>query len=122
MSSDIMRYVGGAVPTGRRVPQVNFLLGLMSVPTSEVSQACDWTGYDMIIVEAMFYSNVMATIAVPVDYFAATTSTARVIIVDPVNSQRFEVRQNGDGYAYVKGAQAADSRYGIRVYGLLLGE
>ena len=122
MSNDIMRYGGRYPQPEGRVPQCNLLLGLMSIPTSEISQACDWAGYDLIVVQAMWYSNVVATIAVPVDYFASTTSTARVIIVDPVNSQRFEVRQNGDGYAYVKGAQAADSRYGIRVFGLLLGE
>ena len=122
MSSDIMRYVGGAVPSERRVPQVNLLANEMSISTTARSVECDWTGYDMILVEAMFYSNVMASIMVPLDYFAATTSNARVMIWDPVNSQRFEVYQNGSGYAYVRSNQTADSRYGVRIYGVLFGE
>ena len=122
MSSDIMRYVGGAVPSERRVPQGNLLANEMSISTTARSVECDWTGYDMILVEAMFYSNVTASIMVPVDYFAATTSNARVMIWDPINSQRFEVYQNGSGYAYVRGNQAADSRYGVRIYGVLFGE
>lgn len=122
MSSDIMRYVGGAVPTKRRVPQVNLLANEMSISTTARSVECDWTGYDIILVEAMFYSNVTASIMVPVDYFAATTSNARVMIWDPINSQRFEVYKNGDSYAYVRANQAADSRYGVRIYGVLFGE
>ena len=122
MSSDIMRYVGGAVPSERRVPQVNLLANEMSISTTARSVECDWTGYDMILVEAMFYSNVVATIAVPVDYFAATTSNARVMIWDPINSKRFEVYKNDDSHAYVRGNQTADSRYGVRIYGVLFGE
>lgn len=122
MSSDIMRYVGGAVPSERRVPQINLLANEMSISTTARSVECDWTGYDMILVEAMFYSNVMASIMVPVDYFAATTSNARVMIWDPINSQRFEVYKNDDSHAYVRGNQTADSRYGVRIYGVLFGE
>ena len=122
MSSDIMRYVGGAVPSERRVPQVNLLASEMSISTTARSVECDWTGYDMILVEAMFYSNVMASIMVPLDYFAATQSNARVMIWDPVNSQRFEVYKNDDSHAYVRANQAEDSRYGVRIYGVLFGE
>ena len=121
MSSDIMRYVGGAVPTERRVPQVNLLLDMTAAPTSAISRPCEWSGYDMILVEAMFYSNVMASIMVPVDYFAATTSSHRVLISDTYTSQMFDVYQNGGDSVFVK-ANSSVSNTGVRIYGVLFGE
>lgn len=121
MSSDIMKYVGGAVPTERRVPQCNLLLSMSSVPTSAVSQPCEWSGYDMLLVEAMFYTNVMASIIVPTDYFSITHNTRRVMISDTDNSQLFAVYQNGGDSVFVE-ARSSVPHTGVRIYGILLGE
>lgn len=120
MSSDIMRYVGGAAPTGRRLPQVNLLLDMTDAPTSSISQPCEWSGYDMILVEAMFYTNVMASIIVPADYLSITNNTRRVMISDTDNSQQFEVYQNGGDSVFVR-AKSSVPHTRVRVYGILLG-
>ena len=122
MSSDIMRYVGGAVPSERRVPQSNLLMTRMGIGTTAISISCEWSGYDLLIVCAMFYGNVMASVVVPGDYFAGTTSGGRVTVTDPANNRRFEVWKNGDDAVYAKIVSSPDSAFGVRIYGVLFGE
>lgn len=122
MSSDIMKYVGGAMPSSPRVPQVNLLASVMSVPTTARSVECDWTGYDMILVEAMFYSNVVGSVIFPVDYFAGTSTSRKAIVEDALNSRRYGVYQDGTGRVYVEGSASAGANYGVWIYGVLFGE
>ncbi len=94
------------------------LLNAKNVPTTATSYATTWKGYDYLLVCATFYSNVVASVLVPGYYFDSTTSTARVIITDPVNSRQYDVYKDGDNGIFLKGSAAAGAAYGVAVYGM----
>lgn len=90
-----------------------------SVPTTETSYSCAWSGYDLLIICAVHYSNTRGTIVVPVTYFAETNSSARPVVYDPSVNVGYEVYKNGDDAVYIK-AGATDSARGVRIYGVKL--
>ena len=123
MSSDIMKYVGGAMPSSPRVPQVNLLASRQYISDeTNISVECEWAGYDALIVCATFGSNIEASVVVPVAWFAETTSTGRVLVTDPENTKRYGVWQNGSSHVYLRGAHPAAAHCGVQIFGVLFGE
>jgi hypothetical protein len=44
------------------------------------------------------------------------------MVTDLANDRRFEVLKNGDDAVYAKIVSSPDSAFGVRIYGVLLGE
>lgn len=105
-------------PIDRQRQYIQKLLDVKSISTTVTSYATTWKGYDLLVFECMFYSNVMDSVVVPGSYFATTTSSARVFVKDSLHNKYFEVYQDGESGIYVKGGQAADATYGVCIYGL----
>lgn len=98
--------------------KTDLLLDEKSIGTTATSYACAWSGYDLLIIACAFYSNIMDTIVIPVSAFAATTSSGRPFVADSIHGKNFEVYKDGTSSVYIKGGQAADATYGVRIYGV----
>lgn len=98
--------------------QIDEILDEKSIPTTATSYDCEWGHYDALVICAMFYSNVMATIFIPTSYFRATTTTLRPIVYDPVNSRRFDVYKADNDSVYLVGFSTPGAAYGVRIYGV----
>lgn len=98
--------------------KTDLLLDQKSIGTTATSYSCAWSGYDLLIIVCAFYSNFMDTIVIPVSAFAATTSGGRPFVADSIHGKNFEVYQDGASSVYIKGGQAADATYGVRIYGV----
>lgn len=122
MSSDIVRYGGRSPQSEGRVPQCNLLLSMWPVPTTAISRPCEWSGYDLLIFEAVSYYNITGSVVVPSDYFAETTASVRVLVTDPINNKHYQVYQNGSSAVYVLGNETAEQGRGVRIYGIIFGE
>lgn len=90
-----------------------------SVPTTETSYPCAWSGYDLLIICAVHYDNTRGTIVVPVTYFAETYSSSRPVVFDPTVNVGYDVWKNGNNAVYIR-AGATDSARGVRIYGVKL--
>ena len=90
-----------------------------SVPTTETSYSCAWSGYDLLIICAVHYGNTRETIVVPVTYFSGTNSGSRPVVYDPYAKSGYDVYKNGNNAVYIK-AGATDSARGVRIYGVKL--
>lgn len=120
--SDVLRYGRKTPGTARMRRAFDQIMDAKNISTTASSYDCNWDDYDALVVCAMFYSNVMASVVVPAGYFSETSSTFRVLITDPENSRRYGVWKNGDGAVYAKTESgAAGANYGVRIYGVNLG-
>ena len=84
------------------------------------SFSCAWKTRSILIFNLCFYSNHLATVVVPQDYFDNTTSTRRIIIsghYDANNLTVVEVYKNDDTHIYCK-LITNSANIGIKVYGL----
>ena len=120
MSKSKFRYGGGGGSTGQE-PRIVNLMEKTNVSTSATSVSCYWTGYDLLVFEAVSNGNINGTVVVPPDWFAATTASVRVLVTDPINNKHYQVYQNGDSSVYILGNEAAASGRGVRMYGITFG-
>jgi len=90
-----------------------------SVPTTATSYPCAWSGYDLLIICAVHYSNTRGTTVVPVTYFAETDSNSRPVAFDTSANFGYDVYKNGNNAVYVR-AGKTDSTRGVRIYGVKL--
>ena len=100
----------------------DLLLSQLNVPATATSYACDWANYDILIINGMFYGNTVSSYVVTKDYFNGTTSGGRVMVIDPVNSnRRYAVykKDNENIYALTESGTPG-AAYGIRIYGVKL--
>lgn len=98
--------------------KIDLLLDEKSIGTTATSFPCLWSGYDLLIIACAFYSNIMNTIVLPVSAFTATTASGRPFVADSIHGKNFEVYRDGTSSVYIKGGQAADATYGVRIYGV----
>lgn len=90
----------------------------LGVPTTPTAYACDWQNYNFLIISALQYGNVRATIVMPYVEFYATSSGRRPQIVDGLDtSVQYAVYQNGSGSIIVV-TNSTNSAYGISIYGV----
>lgn len=89
-----------------------------NVPTTATSYNCDWTDYDALSFEMLFYDNVREQITVPKSYFNTTFAGGNLQMTD--GSRTSVIYKNGNNAVYMSmGAQEASR--GIRIYGIKLG-
>ena len=120
--SDVLRYGRKTPGTAKMRRAFDQIMDAKNISTTASSYDCNWDDYDALVVCAMFYSNVEASVVVPTDYCSETNSARRVQISDPVNSRRYDVYQNGDAAVYAATTSgAAGANYGVRIYGVNLG-
>lgn len=98
--------------------QIDEILDERSIPQTATAYDCDWYHYDALVICAMFYTNVMATIFIPTSYFRASGSTLRPIVYDPVNSRRYDVYKVDNDSVYLVGFSTPGAAYGVRIYGV----
>lgn len=100
----------------------DLLLSQRNVPTTATAYACDWASYDILIINGMFYSNTVSSYVVTKDYFNDTTSGGRVMVIDPVNSnRRYAVYKKDDENIYaLMESGTTGAAYGINIYGVKL--
>ena len=100
----------------------DLLLSQFNVPATATAYACDWANYDILVINGMFYSNTVSSYVVTKDYFNGTTSTARVMVLDPVNSnRRYAVYKKDDENIYaLMESGTTGAAYGINIYGVKL--
>lgn len=100
----------------------DLLLSQRNVPTTATAYSCDWANYDILIINVMFYSNTVSSYVVTKDYFNGTMSTARVMVLDPVNSnRRYAVYKKDDENIYaLMESGTTGTAYGINIYGVKL--
>lgn len=88
------------------------------IPTTATSYSCDWSRYRFLIIEAIYYNNVTATIVVPKEYMSATTSGYRVQLYTLSNTNVYwNIYKNGDSAVYIL-ASAAAANHGVQIYGV----
>lgn len=95
------------------------LLDQKSIPTTPTSYSCDWSGYDLLIVCAVWYENIRASIVVPANgYFDQTASNKKIYIADAASNRTYGVYKDGDNAVYAYEGGSADPIYGIKIYGI----
>ncbi len=103
--------------TQRRIT-CDTILDIKSVPTSFTSYSCAWSGYDFLLLCAMYYGNIRVTILEPISDFAISSNGRRPLLADAALA--YEIYQNGDSAVYVK-ANQTQTDYGVKIFGIKLG-
>lgn len=98
--------------------KADLLLDQKSIGTTATSYDCAWSDYDFLIIACAFYANIMDTNVIPVSVFDTTTSGARPFVTDSIHGRNFEVYKDTATSVYIRGGQAADAIYGVRIYGV----
>lgn len=86
--------------------------------TEATSYSCNWSEYDLLIICAMFYGNILETIVVPNFYFSTTNSNRRVKINNVENSRRYSVYKNGNNAVYILADQSEKEAFGVQIFGV----
>ena len=104
--------------TAATVPTVTNILDVKNIPTTAKSYECDWASYDLLIINATQYTNIMESMTIPVSYFNTTYDGVRPILKNTVHDRIYYVYKNGDSAVYIQAGQSASDIYGIRIYGV----
>lgn len=90
----------------------------LGIPTTATAYDCNWQNYNFLIISALQYGNIRASIILPYVEFYATSSGRRPQITDSYQGSIFyDIYQNGSGSIYVR-SNATDSTLGISIYGV----
>ena len=98
--------------------QIKQILRVSNIPQEATSYSCDWSSYDLLIIEALFYGNVTESYTIPVSYFKSTDSGSRPIITDSIYNRSYEIYKNTSSSVYIYAYQQESNGYGIRIYGV----
>lgn len=88
------------------------------IPTTATSYSCNWSRYRFLIIEAVYYNNITATIVVPKEYMSVTSSGYRIQLYTQHNTSVYwNIYKNGDSAVYIN-ATAEDTNHGVQIYGV----
>ena len=79
---------------------------------------CNWNLYHFIIVQAIFYGNVLNSILIPTGWFSTTSSGNRILLNNPSNDMTHAIWQNGTDSIMVT-ASSTQANFGFRIYGFI---
>lgn len=93
------------------------------IGTTYKAYECDWQNYELITINVAYYSNITASITLPVKaYFATTDINKRPIVYYPTDTSLYcEVYQNGNGSVNIRAseAMAKSQMYIVHIYGMI---
>ena len=92
----------------------------LELPMTATSYTCDWSSYDALSLEIVFYGNTREQMTIPTSYFDLTNNGQRPQLYDAPNQYGVEIYKNTNNSIYVK-ASKQSSTLGIRIYGIKLG-
>ena len=98
------------------------ILSVANVPSTATSYACNWSIYDLLLVQTRYYGNIRSSNICSVDYFDTTSDGRRIYALDTVSNYRYEIYKDGNNAVMVlQNGGTPDSRYGIYIYGIKMG-
>lgn len=104
---------------GKKI-SITELLNQLNISSTPTSYNCNWAVYDALIVENIFYGNVMASATVPTSYFNGTSSGNNIQLAVPgITIRTAVVYKNDNTHIYARQLNP-DSAWGVRIYGMKL--
>ena len=95
------------------------ILYFRNVPTTLTSYNCNWSQYNVLIFNALWWDNPNNSITVARNYFAGTDGSIRILLNQGDSSGvQYEIYKNTSSSIYIR-ANKADNQRGIDVIGLV---
>ena len=104
---------------GKRISFTQIFFAL-ELPTTDTSYNCDWSSFDALSLEIVFYGNSRTQMTIPTSYFNQTSSGNRPQLYDTTNQYGIEIYKNTNNSIYIK-ANKQSATLGARIYGIKLG-
>ena len=101
--------------------QVIQILEARNIPqNTKTDFNCHWENYDLLCIQAMFWSNIRDSVIVPKIYFQTTAEGKRPQLGDNEGNTRIELWQNGVGKVTILSRWDQQSFYGADIWGYKL--
>lgn len=100
-----------------KIKNITQLAAQLNVPTTETIVNCNWSEYNYLTIETIYFNNITNSIVVPVTYFSQTNATTRVIMYNPRDANTYWNIYKNDNTSIGISASVAAANYGIRIYG-----
>ena len=104
---------------GKKI-SITELLNQLNIPSNPTSYDCNWAVYDALIIENIFYGNVMVSATVPTSYFNGTGTGNNIQLAVPGSTIRTAVVYKNDNTHIYARELNPDSAWGVRIYGMKL--